>query len=159
MGMESKSNLVTVVCGSLDYDMYMCVSDDVFVCVDLTDIRDGVGIVSGCDSEDTTLLFKAVIECSMSYIANTLHVGDVSESLLTGILSGVNLELMTNEDLQKIRMMPIDLPKTIKFINDELLRRVYDVITGNPEIVFPVKWVSGEDSCILALGACRRAGY
>ena len=158
METEDENNLVTVVCGSLDYYIYMDISDDVFVCVDLTDIRDGVGIVSGCDSEDTTLLFKTVIECSMSRISNTLHVGEVSESLLTSILQGVSLELTTNEDLQQIRVSSVDLPKTIKFINNELLRRVYDVISGNPEVVFPVRWMAGEDNCILALGAGSRAG-
>ena len=159
METKNKTNLVTVVGGSLDYDIYMDISDDMLVCVDLTNIRDGVGVVSGCDSKDTTLLFKTVIECSMSYIANTLHVGEVSESLLTGILGGVNLELRTNEDLRQIRMESVDLPKTIEFVINKLLRQVYDVITGNPEIVFPVKWMSDGDNCILALGSCRREEY
>ena len=159
MKTKNNTNLVTVVGGSLDYDIYMDISDDMLVCVDLTNIRDGVGVISGCDSKDTTLLFKTIIECSMSYIANTLHVSEVSESLLTGILRGVNLELRTNEDLRQIRTTSIDIPKTIEFVIYKLLPQAYNAITGNPEIVFPVKWMSDDDSCVLALGVCRREEY
>ena len=163
MKTKNKTNLVTVVGGSLDYDIYMDISDDELVCVDLTNIRDGVGVVSDCDSEDTTLLFKTIIECSMSYIANTLHVIEVSESLLTGITRLVNLELTTNEDLRQIRMMSINIPKTIEFVINKLLRQVYNAVTGNHEIIFPVKWMSDDnnsnDSCILVLGVCSRDKY
>ena len=159
----NKTNLVTVVGGSLDYDIYMDISDDTLVCVDLTNIRDGVGVVSGCDSKDTTLLFKTVIECSMSYIANTLHVNEVSESLLTGITRLVDLELRTNEDLRQIRMTSINIPKTVEFVIDELLHQVYNAVTGDHEIVFPVKWMPGDDnsddSCVLAIGVCSRDEY